>query len=625
MSSLNLLLANRPLTSVNINRALNTLYGNVGRNLDERNWTQILASADPLAASEAALVSMYQDPGYLLRNADSLVGLGFSANQVAYTYQQMAQRLGYTYSAAWATGTTYEQAANLGMGNLRTQAATDQENSLPLPVLALSGDGFGLLAQADVAGRLQFTNGTFVTNLTAGVNVLLGELGALTSGQLTAANALGRPGAASTQTVTLGTAGNDTYDASGAGAVVQYISTGGGNDIITGGAGADSIYAGTGDDVIRGSQEDLRLSGGDGTDRLEISTNFTVNDVFQIRSIEEIRLMVNGLTLNLTGMFFGETIRGFATGSSTVTGSNGGDRFIGGTGNDVFSGAGGLDTFTGGAGNDALTGGTDDDTFNIDAGTDTITDLQASDVFVVSTAATLNATVAQEYTATAESRNLGGGAANAVFNISTNADFANFSAITVVNAATDGITINSDSIFGGSTITGSAGADIINGQRVLNAAETLIGGAGNDTITGGFGPDNLSGGTGADTFVFYAGASRTPSATVFDVITDFGAGDVLDLGATALTADLGTGTGLTVVAGLVTAGAANLAAFVAALGNSTTTTAGSTLLYVSGADSYLFISDGTVGLANNDVLIRITGIAATAGATFTAGDITAIA
>jgi Ca2+-binding RTX toxin-like protein len=568
---------------------------------------------------------MYQDRGYLLRNADSLVALGFSANQVVYTYQQMAQRLGFTYSAGWANGSAYEEAAYLGSGNLRTRAANDQENSLPVPVLTLTGEALGLLAQSDVSGRLQFANGTFVTNLTAGVDALLGELGALTSGQLTAVNVLGRSSAASTQTVTLGTTGDDTYDASGAGAAVQYISTGGGNDIITGGAGADSIYAGDGDDVIRGSQEDLRIDGGLGNDRLELFANLSVTGIFQLRGLEEIRLMVNGLTLSLVGSFSTATLRSFATGSSTITGSNGPDVFLGGTGNDVFNGGSDEDTFTGGAGNDNLTGGTNDDTFNIDAGTDTITDLQAGDVFVVSAGATLNATVAQEYTATAASRNLGGGQGNAVFTVSQNADFADFSLVTVANAATQGLTINSESIFGGSTITGSAGNDIINGQRVLNAAETLIGGAGDDTITGGVGVDNLTGGTGSDTFGFYAGASRLPSATAFDVITDFGAGDVLDFDGAALTADLGTGTGLTVVAGLVTAGAADLAAFVTELGNSTTTTAGSTLLYRSGADTYVFISDGAAGLGNNDVLIRITGIAATVGATFTAGDITAIA
>lgn len=40
--------------------------------------------------------------------------------------------------------------------------------------MALYGDGIGLFVQADLAESLQFTNGIFVTNLTAGVNVLLG-------------------------------------------------------------------------------------------------------------------------------------------------------------------------------------------------------------------------------------------------------------------------------------------------------------------------------------------------------------------------------------------------------------------------------------------------------------------
>jgi hypothetical protein len=126
--------------------------------------------------------------------------------------------------------------------------------------------------------------------------------------------------------------------------------------------------------------------------------------------------------------------------------------------------------------------------------------------------------------------------------------------------------------------------------------------------------------------VFATGAvGATASATVFDTIANYQTGtDVIDFGATNLTADAGTGTGLTVNAGLVTAGAANLAAFVTELGNSTTTTAGSTLLYSDGTDSYLFISDGTAGLGANDVLIKLTGINATTGATFTAGDITAL-
>lgn len=526
MSTIASVLTGRVFSAPNIIRAINSLYSNVGANRDERNWSAILASADPLAASEIALSDMYQNSSYLLRNAFNLLTLNYTQNQIVYTYHELSQRLGFTYRSDWAAGSVFADTANLSFNNVRSFAISDQQNSGPTPILNLTNDVTGLLARSDLAAQLRFIDGTFIANLTAGIDERLAVLGALKSGQVVAVSANNRQSTASTQTVTLGTAGNDTYDASGAGAVVQYVFTGDGNDTITGGAGADIIYAGEGDDVIRGSQEDIRLSGGNGNDRLEISTNFTVNDVFQIRSIEEIRLMANGLTLNLTGMFFGETIRGFATGTSTVIGSNGPDVFIGGTGNDNFSGAGENDTFTGGVGNDTFTGGLNNDTFNIDAGTDTITDLADSDVFVISAGATLNATVAQEYTATAASRNLGGAAANAVFTVSLNADFADFSLVTVANAATGGITINSARILGGGTITGTAGNDSITGGSLLNlAGETLIGGPGADTITGSVGPDQVTGGTGADIFRYAAGASGgTNGAAVADVITDFLAG-----------------------------------------------------------------------------------------------------
>lgn len=525
MTTIANVLAGRDLTSANLIRAINSLYANVGANLDERNWTTILSSSDALAASESALIQMYQDSGYLLRNAQNLLARGYTDNQIALTYQQLAQRLGFTYTPDWASGTPFSVAANSSFSSILILATNDQQNNGTVPILTLT-DNLNILARSDLAGQLRFTDGTFIANLTAGVDVTLPVLGALKSGQIVAVSTANRQSTPSTQTITLGTTGNDTYDASGAGTVVQFIFTGDGHDTITGGTGADVIYAGDGDDVIRGRQEDARLHGGNGTDRLEIGANFTVQDVFQIRSIEEIRLMANALTLDLRGMFFGQTIRGFATGSSDVTGSNGPDVFIGGTGNDVFRGESDSDTFTGGAGNDTYTGGTNDDTFNIDAGTDLITDLQGGDVFVVSAGATLNAQVAQNYAATAASRNLGGSNANAVFTISLNTPTADFSLITVANAATDGITINSERLFGGGTITGSAGNDIIRGGSVFNlGGDTLMGGAGADTITGSAGPDQLTGGVGADTFTFAVGSSAgTDGAAVADVITDFLAG-----------------------------------------------------------------------------------------------------
>jgi len=210
--------------------------------------------------------------------------------------------------------------------------------------------------------------------------------------------------------------------------------------------------------------------------------------------------MADGLTLDLRGSFNTARLEGFANGSSTIIGSNGDGTFIGGTGADDLRGGptNSNDTFTGGLGNDVLTGGFGDDTFNIDAGTDTINDLAGSDVFVISPGATLNAVVSQDFTATNASRNQGGAAANAVFFININANFADFSGVTVANAATDGITINSQKLLGGGTITGTAGNDIINGAQPFLGGETFIGGPGADVIT----LNTLFNGGGSDTLIF---------------------------------------------------------------------------------------------------------------------------
>jgi Ca2+-binding RTX toxin-like protein len=66
----------------------------------------------------------------------------------------------------------------------------------------------------------------------------------------------------------------------------------------------------------------------------------------------------------------------------------------------------------------------------------------------------------------------------------------------------------------------------------------MLGGSGNDTITGNFGNDTMTGNAGADRFVWqsndnYAWGLNPDDAeagTPFvDRITDFGAGDILDL------------------------------------------------------------------------------------------------
>jgi Ca2+-binding RTX toxin-like protein len=74
---------------------------------------------------------------------------------------------------------------------------------------------------------------------------------------------------------------------------------------------------------------------------------------------------------------------------------------------------------------------------------------------------------------------------------------------------------------GDDQLLGNAGHDVLNGDA---GNDTLFGSLGNDVLRGGAGNDTLSGGAGADRFVFDGVGDG------LDVITDFGAGDVLAIG-----------------------------------------------------------------------------------------------
>lgn len=71
-------------------------------------------------------------------------------------------------------------------------------------------------------------------------------------------------------------------------------------------------------------------------------------------------------------------------------------------------------------------------------------------------------------------------------------------------------------------------ADLLQGDALNN---DLRGFAGNDTLTGGAGQDRLAGGTGNDKFVYSAASDSGVTAATWDVITDFAAGDKIDLSA----------------------------------------------------------------------------------------------
>lgn len=98
---------------------------------------------------------------------------------------------------------------------------------------------------------------------------------------------------------------------------------------------------------------------------------------------------------------------------------------------------------------------------------------------------------------------------------------------------------------------GGSGNDTLTGNQANNRLEggsgndVLDGGDGDDVLVGGSGDDTLTGGGGADSLIFAAASSGV------DTITDFGAGDAIEVTAIAITAFLGDGVGTTLAQGQV--------------------------------------------------------------------------
>ncbi|MBK8176445.1 MAG: calcium-binding protein [Rhodospirillales bacterium] len=266
---------------------------------------------------------------------------------------------------------------------------------------------------------------------------------------------------------------------------------------------------------------------------------------------------------------------------------------------------------TGGAGDDSFSGGAGDDTFDGGAG--------SGDTADYSDAGTAGVIV------------------NLTNPFSTNAFGSDIGFDTLLNVEHIIGTDFADILTGGisaSTLEGGQGDDQINGS---SSADSLDGGAGLDIIDGKQGADDINGGTGADTmtggassdtFIFAAGDSGTPSATNFDVITDY-AGDTIDYSASLVATDTsggGTAPGNAAVDadGVATFDAADdtlaeqIVAVEADLGGDT---AGEYAFWEFNGSTYMFISDAVAGVGVDDVLIKLSGVTGLTTANLAGGDL----
>ncbi len=226
---------------------------------------------------------------------------------------------------------------------------------------------------------------------------------------------------------------------------INTIVTGGGDDTVDGGGGADVISTGAGNDTVAYHGTEASIDGGSGTNTLRLLDATDINLTHADQSVGDSVNVSNFQNVDASALGAGQDV--------SIIGSSGANILTGGGGADTINGGGGADVISGGAGNDTISyWGTE---VSIDGGT-------GNNTLVLRAAAVVNL---------------------------ANADQTSGDSTTVSNFQN----VDASILTTGSTITGSAAANIITG------------GAGNDTIDGGGGGDTISAGAGNDT-VFVHGS-----------------------------------------------------------------------------------------------------------------------
>ncbi len=261
-------------------------------------------------------------------------------------------------------------------------------------------------------------------------------------------------------------------------------------DLILGGEGSDTLAGSAGDDTIMGGPGHDVLNGGLGHDWMAGGTG---NDTYYLRDAGDVVVEAAGEGLDHVVSAIDWTLDEHVeklslsgTADLSGIGNAAANAMAGNAGDNILSGRGGADTLGGGAGADTLIGGEGEDAFLVTRGDDVVFDLGAggADAVRVSAGASMRASVVNDWTATAATRNAGTASIDA-----------------------QGHAVNLAAARGG------VGWSISNEGH--DEAVWLTGSLRADTLRGGHGEDTLTGGLGADRFVIDSGR---------DTVTDLGRG-----------------------------------------------------------------------------------------------------
>jgi Ca2+-binding RTX toxin-like protein len=333
--------------------------------------------------------------------------------------------------------------------------------------------------------------------------------------------------------------GDDIYGYGGNDVLDGFV----GNDRLHGGTGRDALFGGDDNDYLYGDDGDDVLNGGSGADQMHgglgndtyyvddpedfvWEEDYWYLDLFQEPNMYEwaaggkdtVVASVDFSLVAWSGNVAGDVENlTLAPSSGAITGTgNDLDNVLTGNSNDnTLTARGGNDTLDGGAGADNMAGGTGNDTYVVDNGGDTVTELanQGTDTVMAGISYMLGANVENlTLTGSAAIDGTGNGldnvirgnsGANTLAGGAGNDSYYIGAGDTVIELAGAGI----DSVFTGITYTLGdnlekltlTGSGAINGTgNALN--NSITGNAGNNTLDGRAGADRMEGGRGNDTY-----------------------------------------------------------------------------------------------------------------------------
>jgi Ca2+-binding RTX toxin-like protein len=436
------------------------------------------------------------DGGFAVAYTDNAFGSGTDDIGVKIFNADGTSRSGFILANAGDTSGTQSQAAITQLSNGFIMVSWTDVASQTSRFTVLDSAGKVILTPQDLFSAFENITETTLTALAGG------QIAALGTGhdQDGSTSISGQVGSVIRQTIGDGTSetlagddltdimvgngGNDTLKGFGGN---DNLNGGIGNDKLDGGKGIDKMIGGTGDDtyIVDNAADKTVEADNGGTDTVLASVSYVLSNFDKVENLSTTNA-ASTASINLFGNFL----------DNVVTGNAGNNQLEGGFGNDTLKGGAGADNLIGDAGNDTLFVDNAGDTINesVGQGEDTV----ASSVTYVLTAS-----------AEVETLRTTSNAGTAAIDLTGN-EFAQ----TVLGNA------------GANTLRGLGGNDFVQG---LAGNDKLLGGDGDDKMSGGLGFDKMGGGAGKDVFLFAALDESGIGAAKADQITDFAAGDKIDI------------------------------------------------------------------------------------------------